>query len=84
MTSNENIEVVDTAERDDDDRPRTEIAGFEGAIRYEVTGTRECGRRRFKIITRCAWTCMCINIWRGTRWAVMPSGKRRVITRVFN
>ena len=62
---------------------RSEIEGFEGAAFYEVTGV-DRGGRRFKIVTNSPWHCLHTNVYSGTRWAVMPNGKRRVISRVYN
>jgi hypothetical protein len=50
---------------------------------YEVTGVRVDGRR-FKIHTKSWMHAEGINLYRGTRWGVLPSGKRVRINTCFN
>jgi len=52
-------------------------------IRYEVTGV-DCQGKRFKIVTTNAVYARGINVWRGTKWGVLESGKRKVLTRAYN
>ena len=50
---------------------------------YEVTGVDRSGRR-FKITTTNAIHAGGINLYRGTVWQVLPSGRRKVLRRVWN
>ena len=52
----------------------------EKVVRFEVTGKTVNGKR-FKIATPGAnagdeFYVRCINLWSGTRWAVLESGRR--------
>lgn len=50
---------------------------------YCVTGVDVYGRR-FKITTTNYIHAMGINLWQGSRWLVLPSGKKKLIVRVYN
>lgn len=50
---------------------------------YHVTGVDRSGRR-FRIVTTSHMHAMCINLWRGSVWAVLDNGKRKLIKRVYN
>lgn len=53
-------------------------------IRYEVTGVLYRSNTRFKkVFTNLRWA-LCINLWRGTVWAVHEDGKRKKIRTVWN
>jgi hypothetical protein len=50
---------------------------------YQVTGVDRSGRR-FKVTTTNAIHASGINLYRGTVWQVLPSGRRKVLRRVWN
>ena len=53
--------------------------------RYEITGVLTNGRTRFKIHTNSFMYARGINLYRGTRWFILPGEtKRRVWERVWN
>ena len=50
---------------------------------YQVTGITRDGKR-FKITTTNVIHAGGINLFRGTLWEVLPSGRRKVLRRVWN
>lgn len=50
---------------------------------FIVTGTDRSGKR-FKIQTSNYMHAMCINLWRGSVWALLDSGKRKKLKTVIN
>lgn len=52
-------------------------------MRYVVTGVDIAGRRFRKVYTLPQWA-FGINLWRGSVWEEQPSGKRRLLRRVWN
>lgn len=52
-------------------------------VRYVATGLDAQGRR-FRIASHIWLHIQAINIYRGTRWGILPSGKRVVLERVYN
>lgn len=52
---------------------------------YEVTGLLyNTNRKRFCITTKDFRHAMSINLWRGSVWARLKKGKRKLIKRVWN
>lgn len=50
---------------------------------FDITGKDRSGKR-FKIETSSyTYACM-INLWNGSVWAVLESGKRKLLKRVYN
>lgn len=50
---------------------------------FIVTGKERSGKR-FKIETSSyTYACM-INLWNGSVWALLETGKRRLLKRVYN
>lgn len=52
-------------------------------IEYHVTGVDRNGKR-FKIVTKSAMYANGINVWRGTKWGVLATGKRVKLVEVYN
>ena len=52
-------------------------------VEYHVTGTLVSGKR-FKQVHKTWSIADGINLYRGTKWGVLPSGKRVRLVRVFN
>ena len=50
---------------------------------WHVTGVTTDGKR-FKRVYKTQFTALCINLWRGSVWAVDRNGKRKLIKRVWN
>ena len=50
---------------------------------FDITG-KDRSQKCFKITTSSYTQAMMYNIWQGTVWAVLESGKRRVLKRVYN
>lgn len=59
------------------------LRGFESAVKFVVTGVDTSGRR-FRLTYREPQWALGINLWRGSVWAVMPNGRRRLVRRVYN
>jgi len=53
-------------------------------VRFDVTGVLYHSERRFKQSYTGYYFAMGINLWRGSVWGVLPSGKRRLLKRVSN
>lgn len=51
---------------------------------FHVTGVLYNSTTRFKSVYSSFNTAMMINIWRGSVWAVLSNGKRRLVKRVYN
>jgi len=49
-------------------------------VTYEVTGVDRNGKR-FKICTDNHIHALGINLWKGTKWLVLPNGKRKILFR---
>ena len=52
-------------------------------MKYHVTGVDVTGKR-FKIVTNNRIHAEGINLWRGTKWEVLPNGKRKILVRIWN
>lgn len=50
---------------------------------YHITGV-DCSGKRFKIVTDNRIHAEGINVWRGTKWEVLPNGNRKVIACIWN
>ena len=51
--------------------------------KFHVTGKDRNGKR-FKIETNSySYACM-INLWQGSVWALLETGKRKLLKRVYN
>lgn len=50
---------------------------------YHITGVDRRGKR-FKIVTNNRIHAEGINLWRGTKWEVLPNGKRKILVRIWN
>lgn len=50
---------------------------------YHVTGTSKQGKRFKKIYDSFSWANG-INLFQGSVWGVLPSGKRKLLKRVYN
>ena len=53
-------------------------------VHFDVTGILYRTERRFKCSYTGYYMAMGINLWRGSIWGVLPSGKRRLLKRVWN
>lgn len=56
-------------------------------IRFEVTGVTVDGRRfkrTFPATVAGGMTAFGINLWNGSVWGVLPSGRRARLSRVVN
>ncbi len=52
-------------------------------VSFDVTGVDRSGKR-FKDSYTSLNAALCINLWNGSVWAVIDTGKRRLIKRVQN
>ncbi len=52
-------------------------------VRYEITGVDRYGKR-FKLTTSNVIHAQGINLWNGSKWGVLPNGKRKLLVRVYN
>ena len=52
-------------------------------IKFDVTGITS-GGKRFSLRYSSSAFAFGINLWRGTVWGVLPSGKRKLLKRVYN
>ena len=52
-------------------------------MRYHITGV-DRGGKRFKIVTNNRIHAEGINLWTGTKWEVLPNGKRKILVRIWN
>jgi len=51
---------------------------------FEVTGVLYRSNRRFKKVFNSFEQAIMINLWRGSVWARLDSGKRVLISRTYN
>lgn len=52
-------------------------------IKYDVTGITSSGKR-FSLRYSSSALAFGINLWCGSVWGVLPSGKRKLLKRVYN
>jgi hypothetical protein len=52
---------------------------------FVVTGVK-CNGQRFKLCygPKGLSTALSINLWRGSVWGVLPTGRRELLKRVYN
>lgn len=50
---------------------------------FHVTGINRNGKR-FKLVYSSLYHAMRINLWNGSVYAVLDSGKRKLLKRVYN
>ncbi len=50
---------------------------------YHITGVDTKGKR-FRIITDNVIHAQGINLYRGSKWEILPNGKRKLLVRVYN
>lgn len=51
---------------------------------FIITGLYYQSTRRFSLRCSIAYQAYHINLWRGSVWGVLSSGKRKLLKRVFN
>ena len=54
-------------------------------INFVVTGVKRNGQR-FKLCysPKGLTTALGINLWRGSVWGVLPTGRRKLLKRIYN
>lgn len=53
-------------------------------IEYHITGVLYRSNTRFKSVYKNVNIAFQVNIWRGSIWAVLDNGKRKLLKRVYN
>ena len=51
---------------------------------FHVTGREAASGRRFRLIYKDPKWAFGINLWCGSVWGVLPTGKRKLLKRVYN